>query len=105
VSRPVRFSPEAVNEISDAIRWYEERHRGIGAAFVTAVDAAVEFVATWPGTGAPVAGAPQNLDIRRAPVGRFPYHLAYMVTGEVIHVLAVAHDRRRPLYWTGRVDS
>lgn len=45
-----------------------------------------------------------DLDVRRVPVSRFPYHLAYLVTPEEIHVLAVAHDRRRPIYWSGRVD-
>ena len=41
---------------------------------------------------------------RRAPVSRYPYHLAYLVADDEIHVLPVAHDHRRPTYWTGRAS-
>ncbi len=33
---------------------------------------------------------------------RFPYSVMYSVVGNVIRVLAVAHDRRRPFYWSRR---
>jgi hypothetical protein len=56
------------------------------------------------------AGAPipeiAGLDIRRTRVHRFPYHVAYMlVDGDELSVLAVAHDRRRPGYWSDRVGE
>jgi toxin ParE1/3/4 len=101
VSTPVQFGPEATSELEDAVRWYEQQHAGLGLAFLTAVDDAVESIARWPRAGAPVAGL-ETLDIRRVPVSRFPYHVAYLVTEEQIDVLAIAHDRRRPLYWSGR---
>lgn len=70
--------------------------------FLDAVEATVESVSSWPASGARVEGLPEALDIRRAPVSRYPYHLAYLVAGDEIYVLAVAHDRRRPTYWGGR---
>jgi toxin ParE1/3/4 len=95
VRLPVRFGP-------DAARWYEDRRPGLGVMFLDAVDAAVESVSRWPGSGPKVEGLAEGLDVRRAPVSRFPYHVAYLVADDVIHVLAVAHDRRRPAYWSGR---
>lgn len=100
--RAVRFGPEASSELADAARWYEDRRAGLGSLFLDAVEAAVESVASWPASGARVEGLAEALDVRRAPVSRYPYHLAYLVAGDEIHVLAVAHDHRRPTYWAGR---
>jgi hypothetical protein len=36
-------------------------------------------------------------------VTRFPYHVIYLETGTHIRILAIAHDRRKPGYWTDRL--
>lgn len=102
MSLPVRFGPEASSELSDAARWYEDRRAGLGFTFLGAVDATIESIAQWPRAGSRVDGLTPELDIRRAPVSRFPYHVAYLITDDVIDVLAIAHDHRRPAYWSGR---
>ena len=48
----------------------------------------------WPGTR-------PKLGIRRYPLPRFPYALAYLAE-DIPVIIAVAHIRRRPLYWLGR---
>lgn len=73
--------------------FYEQRHAGSSLAFLAAVDVAVGSLVRSPRAGAPIEGLPDDLDVRRVPVSRFPYHLAYLVTDEQIHVLAIAHDR------------
>jgi hypothetical protein len=78
------------------------RRAGLGHAFLTAVDRAIEMIGRWPDSGPHVEGLPAELPVRRVPVNRFPYYLAYLVTSDAIHVLAVAHERRRPRYWSGR---
>jgi len=104
VSQQVRFAPEASAELEEAARWYEQRHTGLGLAFLAAVDLTVESVTRWPGAGSLIDGLPDDLVVRRSRVGRFPYHVAYLVTAEQIYILAIAHDRRRPFYWSSRVD-
>ena len=104
MKQPVRFSAEASAELEDAVRWYEDRHAGLGLAFLAAVENAVELLGRWPLAGEVVAGLPADLDVRRVPVRRFPHHVAYLVTADVLHVLAIAHDRRRPAYWSGRIE-
>ena len=42
-------------------------------------------------------------DIRRAPLHRFPLSIIYRDQSGGFQVLAVAHDRRRPYYWLGRL--
>ena len=99
----VRFEAEADAEYRDTGRWYEERRRGLGVQFFDAVDAALEHIVRLPHAGALVPRIPADLPVRRAPVERFPYHVIYIDEGTPIRVLAIAHDRRRPGYWTTRL--
>lgn len=101
MSLPVRFSAEAALELEAAAGWYERQRRGLGGAFIGAVDAVLGRLSEWPESGAVtgVEGA------RRVPVSRFPYHLPYVILGDHVRVLAVAHDRRRPEYWAERADE
>jgi toxin ParE1/3/4 len=96
LSLPVRFSAEAASELDGAGAWYERQRPGLGDAFIGAVDTAIAQLAEWPRSGAPVAGVPAHLDVRRVPIARYPYHLAYVVADDHVRILAVAHDRRRP---------
>lgn len=105
MTRPVRFLPEAAAELEDAARWYEERRAALGLALIAAVDQAVASLARWPDAGVLVDGLPSDLPVRRVPVARFPYYVAYLASPEVVHVLAVAHERRRPAYWSGRAEA
>ena len=98
----VRFSAHATAEFLDATSWYEQQRPGLGDVFIEAVDAAVDVVAEWPGSGSLVDDVAVELGVRRAPIGGFPYHLAYRVLADHMRVLAVAHDRRKPGYWTSR---
>jgi len=104
LSLPVRIGEEANAEMVDAARWYESHRDGLGAAFLDEVDAAVERIAGAPRVGATVPGV-ADPDVRRRPVKRFPYHVVYLELADHLRVLALAHDRRRPGYWVGRLGS
>ena len=41
--------------------------------------------------------------LRRCHLKRFRYGLIYRVRGDVIEVIAVAHDRQKPAYWRDRL--
>lgn len=101
----VRFTSEATSDLEHAVRWYEQRHTGLGLAFLAAVDQAVDSAAQWPRMGAPVEGVAEDVEARRAPTARFPYYVAYIVVDEVLVVLAIAHERRRPVYWSKRATT
>lgn len=99
----VRFEDEAEAEYRAAGRWYEERRTGLGLEFLDAVDATIDQIVGLPHAGGPVRRLPSDLPVRRAPVKRFPYHVVYLEAETTIRILAVAHDRRRPGYWTSRL--
>ena len=99
---PIQFGATAAVELADAARWYEERRPGLGHRFVAAVEVTIDSLALWPLAGTPVGDPDESHHVRRAPVERFPYHVGYLVAEEQIVILAIAHDRRRPHYWSGR---
>lgn len=88
--------------MAEAARWYESHRSGLGIDFLDAVDEAVDRILEMPGMGSPVPGVPDDA-IRRRAVRRFPYHVVYLELRDRLQVLAVAHDRRRPGYWAGRI--
>jgi plasmid stabilization system protein ParE len=50
----------------------------------------------------PEIGRLAGADVRIFPTRRFPYSLVYQLRSDELQVLAVAHHKRRPQYWTGR---
>ena len=96
----VRYHPKARTEVLEATQWYEERRPMLGADFLTDVRRAEARIAgrptawpRWPGVA---------MEVRRFKLARFPYCLAFQLTGGDIAVLAVAHQKRRPFYWVDR---
>jgi plasmid stabilization system protein ParE len=104
VTLTIRISDEADAEMAEAARWYETHRTGLGVEFVDAVDTAVAKVAELPRMGSPVPGV-SDPATRRRPVRRFPYHVVYVELADRLQILAIAHDRRRPGYWMGRLRS
>ena len=94
----LRFHPEAEDEFIAAMLWYEERVPGLGVALETEVGATLssirESTERWP---------TQQHGCRSAPVRRFPYRIVYVRHDDHIWIVAVAHQRRRPRYWSSRV--
>ncbi len=45
---------------------------------------------------------PDERTIRRFLLRRFPYVIIYEIVSDEIHILAVAHTKRRPGYWKNR---
>jgi toxin ParE1/3/4 len=97
--------PEARLEIRSAALWYDEQTPGLGDRFIAQVTAALiaieehpELYPTWPGLSA-------GQRIRKAGLDRFPYLVAFEVQESRVLVLALAHARRRPLYWLHRATD
>ena len=103
MSRRVWFEPEADAEYRHAGRWYENHRQHLGVEFFDAVDATIDQILMLPDAGSLLARVPADLPVRRRAVPRFPYHVIYVQIEDQIRILAVAHDRRRPGYWSERL--
>lgn len=88
------FHELAENELYEASAYYAHARPGLGDAFVTEIQHAVDALAI-----APSAGAAVDKGVRWWLVRRFPYCLLYRVDGARLRVLAIAHQKRRPFYW------
>jgi plasmid stabilization system protein ParE len=93
----VSLLPQGEEEIEEVFRWYLARSPFAGDAYRTEVVAAIDGLAEdplmWPADGE---------GVRYYILERFPYTIHYEVTGSVVPVLAVAHQRRLPGYWQDR---
>lgn len=90
--------PKAEAELEAAFDFYaEEGGRGIANAFLQEIDRVAQLLLANPGFGTPGRGG-----LRSYPARRFPYSLFYRATATGIHILAVAHQHRRPGYWRKR---
>lgn len=94
-----RFHPDARSELLDAAIYYESQADGLGGQFIDEVQRVAYVLAESSGLGAPVAG---QASLRRWPLQRFPYYVIYRIDEGAVLILAVAHERRRPAYWSGR---
>ena len=103
MTRSVRFHPLATAEVVEAQLWYEDRVEGLGDRFLGSLRAATDRAARWPNAGTPTrTDASSNVPERSVGVSGFPYVVVYRATEGEVEVLAVHHERRRPLYWADR---
>lgn len=92
------IAPEAVRDMAEAFRWYEDQRAGLGEEFLSCVDACIARIARTPGAFAPI-----HETYRRALVRRFPYAVFFESTEETVTVHAVFHTSRNPNKWRKRL--
>jgi plasmid stabilization system protein ParE len=91
-------SPEADRELTDGAVYYaRESGANLGLAFIAEFERAIELLSMHPELGAPWRG-----DRRKFPLRRFPFSVIYYTRGDELRVIAIAHHRREPEYWSGR---
>ena len=93
------FLPEAEDEFIEAARYYEGAAPGVGFRFIAEVHRCLGFVSEHP------LAAPEKKGVRKKLLNHFPYNLLYAVETDLIVVVAVAHQKRRPGYWRSRVKK
>ena len=94
----IRIEAAAIAELHVARDYYlEQASLSIATRFLTQVDHAVALLTQYPELGTPVSKT-----LRRLSLKQFPYALIYQLSPELLTVLAVAHQHRRPGYWAKR---
>jgi toxin ParE2 len=92
-----RLIAEAQRELRSGTSFYEAEYPGLGKDFVVEIRRLCRRIVEAPRLGTEVQPG-----VRRRLVRRFPYAILYAVENSEIIVLAVAHQSRRPGYWTFR---
>jgi plasmid stabilization system protein ParE len=90
----VVFSKYALQELNDAVRFYELEYHGLGRRFREEVKKAATRISEYP-----KAWSVERGEVRKCLLHKFPYKLLYSIEEDHILVIAVAHQHRKPDYW------
>jgi plasmid stabilization system protein ParE len=93
----VRLHPEARSELRDARNWYFERSPISAIALAHTIDNAISRI-----TEAPHTFSLADHGTRKFILQRFPFNIFYRTAETEIVIVAVAHQKRRPGYWSSR---
>ena len=93
------LTPEAAQELAEAVEWYDGRNPGLGLEFLGVVEQAMARVLANPRQAQVWTAEPRY---RRQVLRRFPYVLFYEIREHSVEFVAIAHTGRAPGYWTDR---
>lgn len=96
--KSLRIRPEAQEEINATFEWYYQRSPRAADAFLTEVGTTLAQIASQPQL-CPVF----TKNTRKRALRRFPYSVIFQDREEMILVVAIAHAKRRPGYWSNRL--
>jgi plasmid stabilization system protein ParE len=94
----IRIQSQAQEEIYEAFDWYFKRSPEAADAFLAEIGVSLEQIASRPQLY-PVC----TKNTRKCVLAKFPYSVIFREKDDVILVFAVAHAKRRPGYWRGRI--
>lgn len=99
--KPVVMHALAERELREAYRFYDEAREGLGESFLADFRRTVARIEGFPAAPAPV----DDQATRKVRLRRFPYTIYYVELPKTIWIVAVAHQKRRPRYWSQRIDD
>ena len=97
-----RAAPGGAAEIALAHDFYEDQRLGLGEGLELEIHAAINLIAQMPRAWEAWPGLE---DVRLFPLDTFPFLLPYFAGDERLALLALAHEKRRPGYWAGRLTD
>jgi plasmid stabilization system protein ParE len=98
LKKPLLFHPAAQQEILAAHGWYAEQSQQAADGFYEELLPAFDRIQQWPEL---YPAGPHGT--QRLVLARYPFSIFYRELLEQIQVIAIAHAKRRPGYWAGRV--
>jgi toxin ParE1/3/4 len=87
----------AEQDFTDSLRWYAERSRHAAEAFDAEFHRVLQSIGDQPDQF-PFCDQRHRYAVMR----RFPFQVIFREQGDHWTVVAVAHAKRRPNYWTSR---
>ncbi|HEV2855505.1 MAG TPA: type II toxin-antitoxin system RelE/ParE family toxin [Thermoanaerobaculia bacterium] len=94
----VIFHSGAELDLLSAAAYYENQRSGLGRELRQEIEAAVARIRENPRQFAPHTVP----DTRRCLVHRFPYTIFFTELEDSLWLIAIAHHKRRPGYWSHR---
>lgn len=92
------FLEPARIEFEEAIEFYNQQRPNLGDEFAAEVLNTINRILNHP-----EAWTKLSKRTRRCLTNRFPYGVIYQIRGNRILIVAVAHLRKKPVYWRDRL--
>jgi plasmid stabilization system protein ParE len=93
-----RFHPDARQDFREAIGWYRRRSPSVAVEFRVAASDVIRRIVQAPDRW------PKYLHgTRRFVLHRFPFSIIYLDDPDVLSIVTVAHNKRKPGYWKQRL--
>ncbi|GAA4168550.1 type II toxin-antitoxin system RelE/ParE family toxin [Gryllotalpicola koreensis] len=102
---PWREHAAATDELLTTIAYYHRQRAGLGDDFDAEIVAALSDIREWPHSWPIVRRGPDGAVVRSRRVAVFPYRVIYVPSDDEVVVIAYAHERRKPGYWSGRLEG
>lgn len=93
----VVVEPLAKADIASARDWFASQQPGLELEFRKQLDSVVRRIESIP-----LAFATSYRDVRQFVLKRFPYVVSFVVTGDLVRIIAVLHGHRDPASWQAR---
>ena len=97
MSYPVPLHSLARAELNESTDYYNEVSADVASRFLDDFEATVQSI-----TDNPTSFLKVTASVHRKAFAVFPFFLFCSVRGGEIRILAVAHQSRRPFYWSER---
>lgn len=94
MSRSLQLHDAADLELNEAADFYDLENIGLGDVFLDDIERAFARIREFPDAAPEVVPG-----VRKLVLTKFPFTIIYSVRVDIIRVLAVAHQRKRPYYW------
>ncbi len=96
----LQFHPSAAAEFEEQVRYYHEIDPRLSERFQKEIVRLSNLI-----LATPLIFNLRGDTWRRANLRIFPHYLAFTIRDELILLVAVAHTKRRPTYWSERLKS
>ena len=93
----LKFHPDVASEIRSSYLWYQSQAEGLGEDLLSELESAYKAISELPNTW-PLF----QRGFKRYLLSQFPFSVIYRKDGNVIYVVAVMHNSRKPGYWAER---
>lgn len=93
----VEFLLPSSEEYKEAVEYYNLQSKDLGKKFSFEVSRTISLINLYPESFSKYIG-----DTRRAVVSSFPYNIIYSIEGNLILIIGMAHQHRKPYYWVNR---
>jgi plasmid stabilization system protein ParE len=105
MSRRIVDHPGALEDYANQADYLEARSAGLGDRFIDQAERVLEEIAADPHGRVRVPEWDGEPTLYRVRIRPFRVHVVYYLDGDLVRVIAYAHEAREPGYWRDRIGA